>query len=1415
MRHLVQVPLLVLLAVLLVPSASAQSTPLPSPPFTECPAIGQDTSCGLLIVATDYGTFVVADPTQGPYDGADDTLVGVINNSSQPLEFLPLASPSPIFAFEGDGICGVSTTTGLPFAGEPAGCPFGPFGYEGPGTQFIYINTGQTSGVIFFDAPLPAKGGTGYFSLETVIEPNCQPISGVPLLSQGPNTQYGGGPWATDLYDGYKSTDGKKTTIQTWGCALTDCAMLINYQAKTNGINFSTDPGTLNTWLQNNSGYSGHSIDWLHCQVYAYKQSPPIPLTFQADASGRPRNDLVLDNYLCSRDPVILQVSYNDTAGNTHSHFVVATGQSTNGTTPTYLINDPAGSTGKKDLTGYGNTYSSMRAFSSTVEPPNALVVVAHSPIELALSDNYFETTGYVSPTNPSVHSMPNTSYTYEDIGDVTDPTDVVGLPESKMLILYPAQDGTYQLQAYGTGTGAYTLDFSGIDVDGNSSDLSFAGNATPGSIDLYTVQYSSAAGSSLSVIPVPTLSSVSPASLLVNGGNSTLTLEGRQFTQNSVVWWNSTALQTTFISGAQLTAVVPASLLLTAGTADLSVYNGNPAINPVPSNVIHFNIDNAVPVLNSITPNIAIAQTGVSANVTLNGSGFVNGATLLWNAASPYTNLLIGANFVSAKQLTASIPYQYLEVAGAATISVTNPQPTNSTSNALAVTIDNPLPTLTAVSPATTTAGLAGVSLTVTGTNFVYEYAGSPATTVLWNGTALGTYVGSPTSLSAYVPASYIQAAGTASITVANPSPGGGTSSAFTFTIDNPLPTLTTISPGSGPAGGGAVALTVNGTNFVPASIVTWNGAPLSTVFVGATQVNATVPAADLTTYGLRNVTVTNPTPGGGNSNALTFAVDNPTPALASILPTSAVAGGATFTLTATGANFTPSSLIEWGGKALATSYVSATKLTATVPAANIALGGNIAVTVFNPSPGGGASAATTFTVDDPLPVISTLAPASTPAGGAAFTLTVSGSNFFPNSQVLWNGAQLATTYVGTTELTASVPASDIAAGGSSPVTVRNPAPGGGTSNASNFAIDNPVPTLTSLNPASVNAGASAFTLNVTGANFVAKSLIVWNGTMFPTTFISANALSAKIPASYLTLGGGVPVTVENAAPGGGTTAPLAFAIDNPLPFITGLSPTTAPAGTGSFFITVTGDNFIAKSVVNWHGTPLATSYGSATSIKAIVLSAYITSGGTASVTVTNPAPAGGTSNAAVFSVDNPAPEIVFISPTSIEAGSASFTLTVAGGSFLPTSTVLWNGKALATTYSSSTRVSATVPASEILTGGTPSITVGNPSPGGGASNAEVFTVDNPVPTLTSLSPASVTVGRGTFQLNVVGTNFVSTSSIVWNGVALPTTFDSPHVLTAYVPASDVAKAVTVPVQVTNPAPAGGASNTQTFSAK
>jgi RHS repeat-associated protein len=160
---------------------SATSTP--TLPFTECPAIGNDTSCGILLEVTNSGVSILQDPSQGPFDGADDTLVGVLNQSNKTLGHIELSSDSDIFGFDGDGICSGDY-------GEwngSAGCPYGPTGYEGPGTEFVDISPDQTSGAVDFNPGIP-PGGTAYFSLE-------EPLTSSTVVSGGPSVlEQGGAP---------------------------------------------------------------------------------------------------------------------------------------------------------------------------------------------------------------------------------------------------------------------------------------------------------------------------------------------------------------------------------------------------------------------------------------------------------------------------------------------------------------------------------------------------------------------------------------------------------------------------------------------------------------------------------------------------------------------------------------------------------------------------------------------------------------------------------------------------------------------------------------------------------------------------------------------------------------------------------------------------------------------------------------------------------------------------------------------------------------------------------------------------------------------------------------------------------------------------------------------------------------------
>src|SRR4051812_19917599 len=67
----------------------------------------------------------------------------------------------------------------------------------------------------------------------------------------------------------------------------------------------------------------------------------------------------------------------------------------------------------------------------------------------------------------------------------------------------------------------------------------------------------------------------------------------------------------------------------------------------------------------------------------------------------------------------------------------------------------------------------------------------------------------------------------------------------------------------------------------------------------------------------------------------------------------------------------------------------------------------------------------------DNPMPAVTSLSPSTLTVGGSGFTLNVNGNNFIPGSVVYFNGSPLSTTYVSPTQLTASVPSTNIGVAG------------------------------------------------------------------------------------------------------------------------------------------------------------------------------------------------------------------------------------------------------------------------------------------------------------------------------------------------------------------------------------------------
>ncbi len=97
---------------------------------------------------------------------------------------------------------------------------------------------------------------------------------------------------------------------------------------------------------------------------------------------------------------------------------------------------------------------------------------------------------------------------------------------------------------------------------------------------------------------------------------------------------------------------------------------------------------------------------------------------------------------------------------------------------------------------------------------------------------------------------------------------------SGATATLNNPAPTVSSISPSTTAAGGGAFTLLINGTGFISSSVASWNGSARATTFVSATQLQAAITAADISSAGTASVSVVNPAPGGGTSGNVAFTI-------------------------------------------------------------------------------------------------------------------------------------------------------------------------------------------------------------------------------------------------------------------------------------------------------------------------------------------------------------------------------------------------------------------------------------------------------------------------------------------------------------------------------------------------------------
>ena len=400
------------------------------------------------------------------------------------------------------------------------------------------------------------------------------------------------------------------------------------------------------------------------------------------------------------------------------------------------------------------------------------------------------------------------------------------------------------------------------------------------------------------------------------------------------------------------------------------------------------------------------------------------------------------------------------------------------------------PEPRITGVNPAGVLAGGSGFDLWVYGEDF------APGSKVYWGEVELkGETFMSTRQLRVPVLADFVASAGDVEITVVNPE--GRKTMPVIFRMSRPAPVVTILSLQSVIAGLEGYKIGIYGANFLRESTGEWNRSARATEFLSSGHLVLHLEAADIAKAGTGVVTVLNGE--GERSNGKELKVVDPPPDLVGLLPeirrlipdvVDAGAGG--FVLAVEGAGFVPESLVEWNGQAKETRYVSEERLEADILASDVGTAKIHFVTVKNPSQGlqaGDPPISNTgiVSVQNPVPMLTGLAPAAVKAGSEGFRLTLKGWGYVAGeTSVSWNEREIESIYVSRDELTVEVPASYLVAEGIATIGVRNPSPGGGAWTKTFTIMTGEAPKAMLLYPRLVNRGGSADEREATGVAWV-----------------------------------------------------------------------------------------------------------------------------------------------------------------------------------------------------------------------------------------------------------------------------------------------------------------------------------------
>jgi FG-GAP-like repeat/RTX calcium-binding nonapeptide repeat (4 copies) len=816
-------------------------------------------------------------------------------------------------------------------------------------------------------------------------------------------------------------------------------------------------------------------------------------------------------------------------------------------------------------------------------------------------------------------------------------------------------------------------------------------------------------------------------------------------------------------------------------GEPDLAVANSLDGTAGVLLNTAEF-----FPSVYSISPYPVVGSYSPQ-TITINGDGFLPGATVGFNVNNSGSTFYVGATFVSNTELQVNVT---LGEIGAfdQNVEVTNPD--GARGEYYYFTLYAPTPTISSIQPQSKNYGSGGFTLDVYGPNF-NDYS-----TVYFNGTALSTNViegdGFIAGLSATVSSEYTSERGQDEITVVTPGPGGGTSNAVPFNVVAPTVDIDFTAGGNPQSGAGVAGYSgdiwnnENNPDFVLDNPININststmytdasGSPVILSFTAAlaNNIEGGSPAFGETPYSnlMSAYLIADPTD---------QSVNEPGPP--GTVTLSGLTADAPYALVLySGGDINNDETIFTINGSSPVSSLFDTSLDSFAQDVNYVVyeavadsNGQIAIT-FDSVPGEEAdlnglqlSKLSNFLGEigqqfdqQPTNVYegSTMPPVTVDLEGSYGAVLTDVSGDTVTLSALLNGTVMAT--FTTTAVNGVATFNDIIlpTPGSYVLTSNDP-------NIDFVAESNPFvvmasPTINNVSPATFTGSNNPQTLTFTGVNFAPGADVILFGPAGTLTLGATMVSASEVQAVTIFGNTGQVFTAEILDPGSQPSNTINFTVDAPAPVITSISPTSAFVGETPFVLTVDGTTFDTSSEIQFNGTVLSTTPiingGVVTGLTATVPASDLTAAGTEMINVVTPGPGGGASSVAPLSITSAMPTITSINPSSVAAGGPDFLLTVMGDGFDASSAVQIDGTSVPTTDVLSggaiVGLVGDIPAADIASAGTGSVTATNTS---GTSTAVVLTISAP-----SMAPSITQSTNGT--ITITGNNTANTGSVTYS---------------------------------------------------